>query len=111
LPAADLPAIRAHAEYVRGLVAKRDQKCQEAADHFQKANEIAGNAGQGPLALESGLHFGETLLMSNQHTKAADVLGRVIQIAKALQNPVANVRRRHSWVSARQRSRTSRRRS
>jgi hypothetical protein len=26
--------------------------------------------------------------MSNQHTKAADVLGRVIQIAKALQNPV-----------------------
>jgi tetratricopeptide (TPR) repeat protein len=86
--AADLPAIRAHAEYVRGLVAKRDQKFQEAADHFQKANEIAGNAGQGPLALESGLHFGETLLMSNQHTKAADVLGRVIQIAKALQNPV-----------------------
>lgn len=85
---ADLPAIRAHAEYVRGLVAKRDQKLQEAADHFQKANEIAGNAGQGPLALESGLHFGETLLMSNQHTKAADVLGRVIQIAKALQNPV-----------------------
>jgi tetratricopeptide (TPR) repeat protein len=86
--AADLPAIRAHAAYVRGLVAKRDQKLQEAADHFQKANEIAGNAGQGPLALESGLHFGETLLMSNQHTKAADVLGRVIQIAKALQNPV-----------------------
>jgi tetratricopeptide (TPR) repeat protein len=86
--AADLPAIRAHAEYVRGLVAKRDQKLQEASDHFQKANEIAGNAGQGPLALESGLHFGETLLMSNQHTKAADVLGRVIQIAKALQNPV-----------------------
>ena len=84
----DLPAIKAHAEYVRGLVAKRDSKLQEAADHFQKANEIAGNAGQGPLALESGLHFGETLLMSNQHTKAADVLGRVIQIAKALQNPV-----------------------
>ncbi len=86
--AADLPAIRAHASYVRGLVAKRDSKLQEAADHFQKANEVAGNAGQGPLALESGLHFGETLLMSNQHTKAADVLGRVIQIAKALNNPV-----------------------
>jgi tetratricopeptide (TPR) repeat protein len=86
--AADVPAVRAHSEYVRGLVAKRDQKLQEAADHFQKANEVAGNAGQGPLALESGLHFGETLLMSGQHTKAADVLGRVIQIAKALQNPV-----------------------
>jgi tetratricopeptide (TPR) repeat protein len=85
---ADLPPIKAHAEYVRGLVAKRDSKLHEAADHFQRANEIAGNAGQGPLALESGLHFGETLLMSGQHTKAADVLGRVIQIAKALQNPV-----------------------
>jgi len=86
---APIPPIQAHAEYVRGIVARRDRtKLAQAAEHFRKANEIAGNSGQAALALEAGLNFGETLLVSGQHGKAADVLTRVVQIAQALNNPV-----------------------
>jgi len=85
---APIPPIQAHAEYVRGIVTRRDRsKLTQAAEHFRKANEIAGKSGQAALALESGLNFGETLLISGQHSKAADVLQRVVQIAQALKNP------------------------
>ncbi len=86
---AAVPPIQAHAEYVRGLATRRDRsKLQQAAEHFRKANEIAGQAGQAQLALEAGLNYGETLLISGQHSKAADVLARVVQITQALRNPV-----------------------
>lgn len=85
---APVPAVQAHAEYVRGICARRDRKVQQAAEHFRKANEIAGQAGQAQLALEAGLNYGETLLVGGQHSKAADVLARVVQIAQALRNPV-----------------------
>ncbi|RME23972.1 MAG: tetratricopeptide repeat protein [Deltaproteobacteria bacterium] len=86
---APVPPIQAHAEYVRGLATRRDRnKLQQAAEHFRKANEIAGQAGQAQLALEAGLNYGETLLISGQHSKAADVLARVVQITQALRNPV-----------------------
>ena len=84
----DAPAIVAHGEYVRGLVAQRERKMPAAAEHFKKANEIAGNAGHAALALESGFHYGEALLMGGQHTAAADILARVVQIARGVQNPV-----------------------
>ncbi|MCB9777505.1 MAG: hypothetical protein H6742_02980 [Alphaproteobacteria bacterium] len=85
---APVPPIKAHSEYVRGIAARRGRNLQQAAEHFRKANELAGTSGQAQLALESGLNYGETLLMSGQHSKAADVLGRVVQIAGALNNPV-----------------------
>lgn len=85
---ANVPPIQANAEFIRGLIARRAKKTAEASEHFRKANEVAGNVGLAPLALESGFHYGESLLMSNQTTKAADVLARVAQIAQALQNPV-----------------------
>lgn len=84
----DAPAIQAHGEYVRGLVAQRERKLPAAAEHFKKANEIAGGAGQAALALEAGFHYGEALLVGGQHTNAADVLARVATIARGLQNPV-----------------------
>ncbi len=81
------PAIEANVEYVRGLLARRAKKLPEAAEHFKRSNEIAGQVGLAPLALEAGFHYGETLVMGQQMSKAADVLGRVAQIAQALQNP------------------------
>jgi tetratricopeptide (TPR) repeat protein len=87
--AADVAVVKANAEYVRGLVAKRDKgTIKEAIEHFRKANEIAGSVGQGPLALEAGLQLGECLLVSGQTKAATDVLARVGQIAQALQDPV-----------------------
>jgi len=85
---APLPPMQAQAAFVKGLVAKRERKFQQAIEAFKQANEIAGRAGIGQLALEAGLNLGETLLISGQHSAAADVLARVRQIAGALRNPV-----------------------
>ncbi len=85
---ANVPPVQANTEFIRGLISKRGKKIPEAAEHFRKANEIAGQVGLAPLALEAGFHYGEALLMSQQTTKAADVLTRVAQIAQSLQNKV-----------------------
>jgi tetratricopeptide (TPR) repeat protein len=84
---ANVPQIQANAHFIRGLVAKQGRKFPEAAEEFKRANELAGQSGQAPLALEAGLNLGETMLISGQHSKAADVLTRVVQIAQALRNP------------------------
>ena len=47
--ASELAVVKANAEYVRGLVAKRDRGTHpQAIEHFKKANELAGSVGQGP---------------------------------------------------------------
>jgi tetratricopeptide (TPR) repeat protein len=82
------PDVQAHAEFVRGLAMRRDKSQVKAAiDHFRQANEIAGRSNLGPLALEAGLALGETLLVSGDAAKAADVLGQVSRIAQQLKNP------------------------
>ncbi len=88
LDRSDAPPIQAHAAFVRGLVARRDRKFPEAVEHFRKANEVAGGAGLGPLALEAAVSLGEALLGSRQTAQATDVLTRSVQIAQALQNPM-----------------------
>lgn len=85
---APIPPMKAQAEFVRGHVERRNKKLPAASEHFRKANEIAGANGLGPLALDSGLAFGETLLMMGEHSKAADILTQVTRIAGQLQNPV-----------------------
>jgi tetratricopeptide (TPR) repeat protein len=88
LELSNTPPVQANVEYIRGLLDRRARKLPDAAEHFRKANELAGAVGLAPLALEAGFHYGEALMMSNQTTKAADVLQRVVQIAQSLQNPV-----------------------
>lgn len=86
---APVPPMQSQAEFVRGHAARRNrQTLPQAVEHFRKANEIAGKAGLGPQALQAGLAFGETLLMSGEHAKAADVLTQVQRIAGQLQQPV-----------------------
>lgn len=84
---ANIPPIQSNAHFIRGLVAKNSRKFPEAIEEFKRANELAGQAGQAPLALEAGLNLGETMLVAGQASKAADVLARVVQIAQALRNP------------------------
>lgn len=88
IEASNTPPVQANAEFIRGLIAKKAKKLPEAGEHFRKSNELAGAIGLAPLALEAGFHYGESLLMSQQTSKAADVLARVAQIAQALQNKV-----------------------
>ncbi|MEQ1502681.1 MAG: tetratricopeptide repeat protein [Myxococcota bacterium] len=83
-----LPGILATCQQIRGLVARRQGKLDEAIEHFRKANEVAGTTGIAQLALDSGLSYAEALLASRQVEKGRDALERVLQIARALRNPV-----------------------
>lgn len=83
-----LPQVAANAEFIRGQVDRRAGKFNTASEHFRLANEIAGRAGNAALALESGLAYGECLLRNKQSPKAAEVLERVVGIARGVQQPV-----------------------
>lgn len=83
-----VPGILANAEFMKGVLARRVNQIGVAAEHFRHANEVAGQTGMGPLALDAGLSYGEALLVGGQTDKARDVLDRVVEIARALRNPV-----------------------
>lgn len=88
LETANVPPIKANVEFIRGLISRKSNKVDEAVEHFKAANELAGNIGMAPLALESGFQYGEALFVRKDYIKAADVLMRVSEIARALQNPM-----------------------
>src|SRR5690606_6777685 len=50
-------------------------------------NEVAGQAGLAQIALDSGMAFGESLLVAGERERARDALERVLQIAQALRQP------------------------
>jgi len=83
-----LPGVLATSEQIRGLVARRAGKVDEAIKHFRTANEVAGRTGLAGLALDSGLSYGEALLVARQTERGRDALRRVLQIAQQLRNPV-----------------------
>ena len=83
-----MPDITATVAQLRGLVARRGGKLDEAIEFFQKANQEAGTHGLAGLALDSGLSYGEALLVSRKLEPARDALARVVQIAQALRNPM-----------------------
>ncbi len=82
-----LPAVAAGAEHIQGLVARGQGQLQKAAEHFQRANEIAGKTGIADVALDAGLALGEALLAGRNTQQARDVLERVSLIARQLANP------------------------
>ena len=82
-----IPGVLATAEHLRGSVARNQGNLGQAIEHFRRANEVAGQAGLGQLALDSGMAFGEALLISGERERARDALERVVQIAQALRQP------------------------
>ena len=76
--------LRALTSFIRGLVAKQSKQLDNALKHFTTANQLAGQAGRGALALDAGVQMGEMLLTSGQLAKAAEVLTQVQQIAQGL---------------------------
>lgn len=78
------PQIAAHAEMVRGAVARRTNKAAEAVEHYKRANEIAGNTGLGAIALDAGLAMGEALIASGKPDEGRDVLVRVLTTTRQL---------------------------
>src|SRR5690606_10045351 len=61
-----IPGVLATAEHLRGSVARNQGNLGQAIEHFRRANEVAGQAGLGQLALDSGMAFGEALLISGE---------------------------------------------
>jgi tetratricopeptide (TPR) repeat protein len=82
------PQIFAHAEQIRGMIARRGGDPKAATKHFRNANEAAGRAGISVLALDSGLAYGEALLASGEVAQAQETLDRVVTIARQLKNPM-----------------------
>lgn len=85
---APVPPIQAQAEFIRGHVARQERKLPQATEHFRKSNEIAGRSGLGNQALQAGLALGETLFLTREHAKAADVLTQVARIANQVKAAV-----------------------
>ena len=83
----EVPALRALTNFIRGLVAQRDKNLEKATEYFEHANQLAGQAGRGALALDAGMKMGEVLLTAGHTAKAADVLNRVAQIAQGIRAP------------------------
>jgi tetratricopeptide (TPR) repeat protein len=83
-----LPGVLATCEQIRGLVARRTGKIDEAIEHFRRANDVAGRTGLAALALDAGLSYAESLLAARQVEKSRDALERVLQIARSLRNAV-----------------------
>jgi tetratricopeptide (TPR) repeat protein len=83
----EVAPLRALTNFIRGLVAQRDKQLDKAIEFFEQANQLAGQAGRGALALDAGMKMGEALLASKQTAKAADVLNRVSQIAQGIRAP------------------------
>lgn len=81
------PSVLATAEHLRGSVARTQGQLAQAIEQFRRANEIAGQAGLAQLALDSGLAYGEALLVAGERERARDALERVLQIAQALRQP------------------------
>lgn len=85
------PSVGAAGEHIRGLIARRQGKLDDAIKHFQNANNVAGQNGLGGLALDAGVSLGEAMLAGSRGdktklTQARDVLGRVTQIARQQRN-------------------------
>ena len=83
-----LPQIAAQVSHLQGVMARRNNDLENAAKLFRQANEVAGQAGLGPIALDSGLAYGEALLASRKVEDARTILRQVLGIAQQLGNPV-----------------------
>ncbi|MCB9679901.1 MAG: hypothetical protein H6733_00390 [Alphaproteobacteria bacterium] len=70
--------IAAQSEMVRGAVARNGGKLPEAIEHFRRANQIAGTAGLGPVAIDAGLAMSEAMIQGRQIEQAAEVLERIL---------------------------------
>jgi tetratricopeptide (TPR) repeat protein len=83
------PQIFAMSSHLRGLIARRSNdpnQLETAASMFRQANDVAGQAGLGGMALDSGWAYGECLLAMRKVEDAKQVLEQVLKISVSLKN-------------------------
>ncbi|MCK6526080.1 hypothetical protein L6R50_00450 [Myxococcota bacterium] len=85
--ASNIPPVRAHTLFVKGLLQKADRKVGGAADSFRQAADLALQTGNLALVLEATVNAGEALLISGRPKEAARALRQARQMTRGSRSP------------------------
>ncbi len=85
--ASNIPPVRAHSQYIHGLLLKRRGLVPQANRCFQVAVELSEQAGNLVLSLEAMLNRGECGMMLGEGKTLAPLLERTLEMSRALRAP------------------------
>ena len=85
--ASNIPPVRAHSQYIHGLLLKRRGQIQQANGRFDQAVDLSEQAGNLVLSLEAMLNRGECGMMLGEGAKLAPMLERALEMSRALRSP------------------------
>ena len=83
--AANIPPVKAHAMFIRGLLRKGQRKLSAAAESFGDAARLAGDAGNPLLGVEARINQGELLIAQARPQAAVSPLRDARTTAQAMQ--------------------------
>ncbi|GEM_PF-1839393 len=81
-----LPPVKAHTQYIEGLLAKSDGKIPRAEVLFHRAVELSTTSGNLVLTLEAMLNGGEASLMLGKGKDVVAMLRRALEMSRALRS-------------------------
>jgi len=85
--ATTIPSVKAHSQYILGLLLKRTGQIPQAATCFGGATKLATEGGQLGLALEAMLNHGECGIMLGQAKELGPMLERALEMSRAMRSP------------------------
>jgi len=85
--ATTIPPVRAHSQYIAGLIDKRRRKLPGALANFARATELSSRSGNLALSLESMLNEGEIALILGKVAERAPLLERAMEMSRAMRSP------------------------
>jgi len=83
----NIPPVKAHSQYILGLLLKRRGQVQQANGRFDQAVTLSEQAGNLVLSLEAMLNRGECGMMLGEGAKLAPMLERALEMSRALRSP------------------------
>ena len=85
--ATNIPPVKAHSQYILGLLLKRAGQIPQAGSCFAGATKLATEGGQLGLALEAMLNQGECGMMLGKGKELAPMLERALEMSRAMRSP------------------------
>lgn len=85
--ATSIPSVKAHSQYILGLLLKRSGQIPQAATCFGGAAKLATEGGQLGLALEAMLNQGECGIMLGKAKDLGPMLERALEMSRAMRSP------------------------
>ena len=85
--ATTVPSVKAHSQYILGLLLKRAGQIPQAGTCFGGAVKLATEGGQLGLALEAMLNHGECGVMLGKAKELAPMLERALEMSRAMRSP------------------------